>query len=587
MALSPPTLLCLTTPPSEIKAEKSEIVRPVAQFPPSAWGHFFVDYVQDTEKLDEWAERAQVLKEEVKLILRNIAQEAPNTHELFLVDVVKRVGVGHQFEDEIEEALYRIYKADHDHVKNIDHNEGGDDDLYHVALRFRLLREGGYKASADVLEKFKDEQGKKFKESLIKDVKGLLSLYEAAFLGIQGEDILDEAIGFASVHLNSSLPNILDPLLAKQVQRALELPTHKRLPRTNARYFISLYEEIIEAMKSVFDPETHENMHKLLEYAKLDFNLVQAVHQREIKDVSRWWKEKGLAEKLSYARNRVVECYVWVMSLAPEPRFSRSRVFGAKTLSMISLTDDTYDAYGVYVELKQYTDAIERWDLAAMDELPEYVKPLYLELITFFKDTEEALEKEGSSYQISYMKRAVQDLCRAYFTEAEWYHNRYTPGIEEHIRVSLISCGYPAVVLLTMVCMKEASIKAFEWWSSEPRIVVAAAEVCRFIDDLVTNEFEQGREHVVSLIECYMEEKGMTRPEVQYLFKHLYDVAWKDINEACLHPRPFPMYILNKAVNLARVIDAWYNSHNADEYTFSGGRTKEMITELLVNPIPV
>ncbi|KAG9454160.1 hypothetical protein H6P81_007064 [Aristolochia fimbriata] len=222
-----------------------------------------------------------------------------------------------------------------------------------------------------------------------------------------------------------------------------------------------------------------------------------------------------------------------------------------------------------------------------MDELPEYVKPLYRQLITFFKETEEELEKEGFSYQICYMKQAVQDLYKAYFTEIEWYHNCYTPGVEEHMWMSFISCGYSATFLLTMICMKEASVKAFEWWSCEPRMVVAAAEVCRFIDDLVTNEFKQKRWHVVSLIECYMKEKGMMREEVQDLFKHYYNVAWKDINKACLRPRPFPMYILSKGVNLAQVIGVWYNSHNADEYTFSGGRTKEMITELLVNPIHV
>ncbi|XP_068644972.1 viridiflorene synthase-like [Aristolochia californica] len=566
MALATPTLFCSTAHPPE-NAVKSEIVRPVAQFPPSAWGHFFVDFVQDEAKLDEWTERVQVLKKEVKMILRN-AEGTP--YEIYLVDVVKRVGFAYQFETEIEDALYRIYNA------NV--SDGHGSDLYYEALRFRVLREGGYKASTDVFEKFKDEQGKTFKKSLTEDIKGLLSLYEAAFLGIRGEDILDEAIAFTSEHLKSSLPN-LDPLLVKQIQRALELPTHKRLPRTNARYFISFYEEI--------DGKTSEDMRTLLEYAKLDFNLVQAVHQREIKDVSMWWKEKGLAEKLSYARNRAVECYVWNMSVAPEPRFSRARVFGATTLSMISMTDDTYDAYGVYEELKQYTEAIERWDLAAMDELPDYVKPLYHELITYFKETEEELEREGYSYQIGYMKKAVQDLCRGYFTEAEWYHNRYTPGTEEYIRVSLITCGYPAVFLLTMVCMKEASVEAFEWWNSQPRIVMAAAEICRFIDDLVSNKFEQERGHVVSGIECFMEEKGMARQEVQDLFKHFYDTAWKDINEACLRPIPFPMYILSKAVNLARVIDGWYNSNDEDEYTFSGGRTKEMITALLVDPIPV
>ncbi|KAG9454196.1 hypothetical protein H6P81_007100 [Aristolochia fimbriata] len=522
MALSPPTLLCPAAHPPEIKATKSEIVRPVAKFPPSAWGHFFVDYVQDAAKLDEWTKRAQVLKEKVSAIIRD-SRGAQN--EAKLIDVIRRTGVEYQFEAEIEDALHRIYNNGDDiGATNHDH-------LYDEALRFRILREGGYKASASVFEKYKDEHGKKFKESITQDVKGLLSLYEAAFLGIRGEDILDEAIAFTTQHLRSCLAtnNTLDPLLAKQIERALEIPTHKRLPR--------------------------------------------------------WWKEKGLAEKLSYARNRVVECYVWVMTLSPEPCFSRCRVFGATTLCMISMIDDTYDAYGVYEELKQFTSAIQRWDLAAMDELPQYVRPLYHELVTYFKACEEELEKEG--YQISYTRQAVENLCKCYFSEAEWYHNDYTPGTEEYIRVALISSGYPILYLLNMVFMKGISIESFQWWESQPRIVMAAAEICRFIDDLASNSFEQERGHVVSGIECFIKEKGMTEKEVHDLFIHFYNNAWKDINEACLRPRPFPMSILVKAVNLARVMDEWYYNPGEDAYTFSGGATKEMISKILVEPIPV
>ncbi|KAG9454197.1 hypothetical protein H6P81_007101 [Aristolochia fimbriata] len=350
--------------------------------------------------------------------------------------------------------------------------------------------------------------------------------------------------------------------------------THKRLPRLNARYFISFYEESEGKTSEVA-------MRTLLEYAKLDFNLVQALHQREIKEISTWWKEKGLAEKLSYARNRVVECYVWVMTLAPEPCFSRCRVFGGKTLSMVSMIDDTYDAYSAYEELKQFTSAIQRWDLVAMDELPQYVRPLYHELVTYFKACEEELEKEG--YQISYSRQAVRDSAQ----RSEWYHNDYTPGTEEYIRVALITSGYPALYLLNMVFMKGVSIESFQWWESQPRIVMAAAEICRFIDDLASNSFEQEGGHVVSGIECFVKEKGMTEKEVHDLFIHFYNNAWKDINEACLRPRPFPMSILVKALNLARVMDVWYNNPGEDAYTFSGGGTKEMISKILVEPIPV
>ncbi|KAG9455080.1 hypothetical protein H6P81_007984 [Aristolochia fimbriata] len=544
-----------TSSTAAIESSQPTVKRPLAHFLPSPWGYFFIDLVQDEQKLDEWTKRAQVLKEKVSAIIRD-SRGAQN--EAKLIDVIRHTDVEYQFEAEIEDTLHRIYNngddvgaADHDH-------------LYDEALRFRILREGGYKASASVFEKYKVEHGKKFKESITPDEKGLLSLYEAAFLGIRGDDILDEAIAFTTQHLRSCLAtnSTLDPLLAKHIERALEIPTHKRLPRLNARYFISFYEESEDKTSEVA-------MRTLLEYSKLDFNLVQALNQREIKEIS---------------INRVMECYVWVMTLSPEPCFSRCRVFGATTLSMISMIDDTYDAYDVYEELKQFTSAIQRWDLAAMDELPQYVRPLYHELVTYFKACVEELEKEG--YQISYTRQAVENLCKCYFAEAEWYHNDYTPGTEEYIRVALISSGYPILFLLNMVFMNGVSIESFQWWESQPRIVMAAAEICRFIDNLASNSFEQERGHVVSGIECFIKEKGMTE-EVHDLFIHFYNNAWKDINEACLRPRPFPMSILVKAVNLARVMDEWYYNPGEDAYTFSGGATKEMISKILVEPIPV
>ena len=54
-----------------------------------------------------------------------------------------------------------------------------------------------------MFSKFKNGDGK-FKESLVNDVVGLLSLYEAAHLMIRGEDVLEEALTFTTTHLESA-----------------------------------------------------------------------------------------------------------------------------------------------------------------------------------------------------------------------------------------------------------------------------------------------------------------------------------------------------------------------------------------------
>jgi hypothetical protein len=68
--------------------------------------------------------------------------------------------------------------------------------------------------------KFKNNKGN-FKESLINDAQGMLSLYEAAHLRGHGEDILDEALVFTAIHLES-VASHLSPPLAAQVSHALK-----------------------------------------------------------------------------------------------------------------------------------------------------------------------------------------------------------------------------------------------------------------------------------------------------------------------------------------------------------------------------
>lgn len=124
----------------------------------------------------------------------------------------------------------------------------------------------------DIFNKFKEEEGG-FKASLCEDAMGLLSLYEAAHLGLKGEAILEEAKVFSTENLQV-LKEGAESNLAKRIEHALELPMHWRLPRLEARHFIDAYEE------------EEGKIDDLLDFAKLDFNMVQMVHQTELKELS-------------------------------------------------------------------------------------------------------------------------------------------------------------------------------------------------------------------------------------------------------------------------------------------------------------
>jgi (-)-germacrene D synthase len=125
----------------------------------------------------------------------------------------------------------------------------------------------------DEFTKFKDNKGN-FKESLISDAQGMLSLYEAAHLRVHGEDILDKALVFTATHLES-VASHLSPPLATQVSHALKQPIHKGMPRLEATFYISIYQQ----------DASHNEV--LLTFAKLDFNLLQKLHLKELSEISR------------------------------------------------------------------------------------------------------------------------------------------------------------------------------------------------------------------------------------------------------------------------------------------------------------
>ena len=125
-----------------------------------------------------------------------------------------------------------------------------------------------------MFKSFKDNDGNLFKAEISNDMKGMLSLYEASHLAFEGESLLDEAKTFSRKQLNN-LKERVGTNLSEQISRVLELPYHQRLHRVEARWYIDIYEKMETKNQS------------LLELAKLDFNMVQSLYQRELRDLSR------------------------------------------------------------------------------------------------------------------------------------------------------------------------------------------------------------------------------------------------------------------------------------------------------------
>ncbi|XP_019190267.1 PREDICTED: (-)-germacrene D synthase-like [Ipomoea nil] len=401
----------------------------------------------------------------------------------------------------------------------------------------------------------------------------MLSLYEASHLRVHGEQILEEALTFTTSHLESILPHLSNPLRS-QVSEALKQPIRRRLTRLDAQKFISSYEH----------GGTHDAL--LLKFAKLDFNLLQKQHQRELGILTRWWKGLDVPNKLPFARDRLVECYFWILGAYFEPKYQLARKFILKIITLTSIVDDIYDVYGTPDELKLFTDAVQRWDASATNQLPEYMRSTYIYLLDTYAEMEKELAEKGESYRVNYAKIEMTKLVGAYYDEAKWYSDSCSPRFEEYMKVALVMSGYTMLATTSLVGMQEDFLtkEVFDWIISGPLIVRASEIVGRLMDDIAGYEFEQQRGHLESSVQIFMKEYGKSKEETTTELQEQVINAWKDINQECLKPTVFPMPILTRILNLTRVVDLLY--HNGDWYTHSKTKLKQIITSTLVNPIP-
>nr|POF23357.1 (e,e)-alpha-farnesene synthase [Quercus suber] len=369
------------TSSSEMKPQANDIVheRRSANYKPNIWNY---DYLQSLSSIydgQEYERRVQKLKEDVRIIFAN-AVDSVATFEL--IDSVNKLGLASHFDMEIKEALDTIAST----KKKISSPE---EDLYTTALCFRLFRQHGYEVSQDMFRGFMDE-----KTGFIKE---MLELLEASQLGLEGENILDVARDFSTATLKESISS-LDSDLAKQVVHVLKLPSQRRVQWFDVKWHINSYEKDIRMNSS------------LLELAKLHFDIVQAIHQKDLRESSRWWRNLGLTKNLSFARDRLAESFMCSVGLAFEPEYTCFRKWLTKVIILILIIDDVYDVYGILEELKHFTNAVNRWDVSETQQLPECMKTCFLALYNTTNEIANEIQKEKGTWNqvLPHLKKGAE-----------------------------------------------------------------------------------------------------------------------------------------------------------------------------------
>ncbi|KAL6840794.1 hypothetical protein ACP4OV_029320 [Aristida adscensionis] len=529
-------------------------LRKTPTFHKSLWGNFFLTYQPPTApKRAYMTERVEVLKEQVRKML-NGTNEIPKI--LDLIKTLQCLGLDCHYENEINERLNFVYSSDYDNK-----------DLNLVCLRFYLLRKNGYDLSSDVFLHFKDKGG----NFVADDTKSLLSLYNAACLRTRGEKVLDEAILFTRGRLEAALDS-LEPTLASEVSLDLQTPLFRRVRILETRNYIPVYAK---------DAARNDT---ILEFAKLNFNLLQLLYCEELKQITLWWNQLNVETNLSFIRDRIVEMHYWMTGAFSEPEYSSTRVLISKIASCITILDDMMDTYSTTQEAMLLAEAIYRWDETAAPLLPDYMKGFYLYLLETFDSFEDEFGPENS-YRVFYLKEMMKHLVQANIKEITWRDEDYVPEtMSEHLQVSMESVGSFAVACAAFAGMGDAIKKAtFEWILSYPQFLKSFGIFVRLSNDLVSTKREQTAHHSASTIQCYMKEHGTTMDDAWRRLKELTEDSWKDILEQYLVLTEQPFLVRQTVLNLSR---ATHNIYKQSDAFTSSQAIEDVINLLFVEPIP-
>lgn len=226
-----------------------------------------------------------------------------------------------------------------------------------------------------------------------------------------------------------------------------------------------------------------------------------------------------------------------------------------------------------------------RWDINAMDPLPEYMKLCFLALYNSTNEMAYDALKEHGLHIISYLRKAWSDLCKSYLLEAKWYYSGYKPTLQEYISNAWISISGPVLLVHSYFFVAnpitEEALQSLERYHN---IIHWSSMILRLSDDLGTSLDELKRGDVPKSIQCYMYETGASEEDARKHISYLIGETWKKLNEDRAVESPFPETFIGIATNLARMVQCMYQ--HGDGHGIEYGETKDRVLSLLVEPVP-
>ncbi|PIN14252.1 Alpha-farnesene synthase [Handroanthus impetiginosus] len=526
--------------------------RRTANYKPNIWNYEHLQSLTGNYDEEKCKREAEILKEEVCRIFGAVKDPL---QKLELIDGINKLALPYYFEEEISQSVDEIAC-----MKRI--SSSMHDDPYYTALCFRILRQHGYHVSQDAILQLLDDEEKLITRSHSDNRKAIVEIFEASHVALENECLLDRAKAFATKNLKSNDD--------QGKIYSTKCPLH-----WSVSWFLA---------KKHMHANYYSILHRL---ARLSFNMVQVQHQKDLKDILRWWTNLGLSNVLTFTRDRVIESFLWAVGVAYEPQYGNLRKWLTKGIVLVLIMDDVYDIYGSNHELEQFTTAVERWDPSEVQQLPDAIKRCFWVLYDTVNDIDQEIQREkGWNSVLPHLKITWTGFCKAMFLEAKWYNMGHSPSLREYLDNGWTSSAGPVLSLHVLLGLGPDITKSMAVFNSNQEIIHHVSLIIRLCNDQGTSKAEIERGDAPSSILCYVREANVTEKEAQEHIRNIITESWKKINglfiRSCSHSEKS---MIKCIVNGARVANFIYQ--NGDGFGVPDTDTRDKVLSCLIEPLPL
>ncbi|KAI3470009.1 hypothetical protein Pfo_026672 [Paulownia fortunei] len=191
----------------------------------------------------------------------------------------------------------------------------------------------------------------------------------------------------------------------------------------------------------------------------------------------------------------------------------------------------------------------------------------------------------------------VKQIGRAYNQELKWIMERQMPSFEDFMTNSVITSATYLIFTALVPGMKSVTKETIDWLLSAPKIVISAAKMARHLQDLGSHEVSTIiqylfyfiglniiRGKMVTVVDCYMKQHGLSKQETLSKFAELAEDGWKDVNTEWVTKISVPREMVEQLLNYARMAEFLYKNCE-DGFTDPEKNLAPQVVALSVDPI--